>query len=102
MNEEQKYELELPTIRDIELQIWKIGRYGKNPEAQLEACRFLLERIEAREKAERGVVGDYGVSKPERSQGHGRVKKAIPPRYGFRTFVAHRADLVPSGHIYMP
>ena len=55
MNEEQKYELELPTIRDIELQIWKIGRYGKNPEAQLEACRFLLERIEAREKAERGV-----------------------------------------------
>ena len=55
MNEEQKYELESPTIRDIELQIWKIGRYGKNPEAQLEACRFLLERIEAREKSERGV-----------------------------------------------
>ena len=51
MNEEQKDELELPTIRDIELRIWKIGRYGKNPEAQLAACRLLIERIEVRENA---------------------------------------------------
>ena len=43
--------VELPTIRDIELQIWKIGRYGKNPEAQLAACRLLIERIEVRENA---------------------------------------------------
>ena len=51
MNEEQKDEQEFPTTPDIELQIWKIGRYGKNPEIQLEACQFLLERIEARENA---------------------------------------------------
>ena len=49
MNEEQKDELELPTIRDIEFRIWKIVKYGNNPEAQLAACRLLIERIEARE-----------------------------------------------------
>ena len=51
MNEEQKDEQEFPTTQDIELRIWKIGRYGKNPEAQLAACRLLIERIEARENA---------------------------------------------------
>ena len=65
MNEEQKDELELPTIRDIELQIWKIGRYGKNPEAQLEACRFLLERIEARVAMNQGRGDDELPPTPE-------------------------------------
>ena len=40
MNEEQKDELEFPTIQKLELQVWKIGKYGKSPEAQLAACRF--------------------------------------------------------------
>ena len=72
MNEEQKDELELPTIRDIELRIWKIGRYGKNPEAQLEACRFLLERIEAREVRVRVAMNQ------------GRGDDELPPTPEFR------------------
>ena len=41
-------ERKLPTIRKIELQIWKIT-WSDASSTQLEACRFLLERIKARE-----------------------------------------------------
>ena len=41
----------LPTIREIESQIWKIAKSDLVGSMQLEACRFLLERIEARENA---------------------------------------------------
>ena len=51
MNKEQKDEQEFPTIQRLELQVWKIGKYGKSPEAQLAACRLLIDRIEARENA---------------------------------------------------
>ena len=72
MNEEQKDEQEFPTTQDIELRIWKIGRYGKNPEIQLEACRFLLERIEAREVRARVAMNQ------------GRGDDELPPTPEFR------------------
>ena len=42
----------LPTILEIESRIWKIAKSNKVVGSmQLEACRFLIERIEARENA---------------------------------------------------
>ena len=44
----------LPTILEIESRIWKIAKSNKVVGSmQLEACRFLIERIEAREKRRR-------------------------------------------------
>ena len=42
-------ERELPTIQEIESLIWEIARSNASP-VRLEACRLLLERIEARGK----------------------------------------------------
>ena len=42
-------ERELPTIQEIESQIWKIARSNSQSATQLEACRALLTRTEALE-----------------------------------------------------
>ncbi len=72
MNEEQKDELEFPTIQKLELQVWKIGKYGKSPEAQLAACRLLIDRVEAREV--RAIV----------AMNQGRGDDELPPTPDFR------------------
>ena len=41
-------ERELPTIQEIEAQIWKIAKSDLVGSMQLKACRFLIKRIEAR------------------------------------------------------
>ena len=42
-------ERELPTIQEIEVQIWKIARSNAATPTQLEACRTLFNRTEALE-----------------------------------------------------
>ena len=49
--EDKQDEQPLPTIREIELQIWKIAKSDVVGSMQLKACRFLIERIEASENA---------------------------------------------------
>ena len=44
-------ERELPTIREIESQIWKIVRSNSQSATQLEACLALLERTVLRERS---------------------------------------------------
>ena len=58
-------EQDLPTIQKLELQIWKIGKYGKSPEAQLAACRLLIDRIEARVAMNQGRGDDELPPTPE-------------------------------------
>ena len=58
-------EQDLPTIQKLELQVWKIGKYGKSPEAQLAACRLLIDRIEARVAMNQGRGDDELPPTPE-------------------------------------
>ena len=61
----------LPTIREIESQIWKIAKSDERGPAQLESCRFLIERIEARENAgkPRNVTVELvGTGEPEAAE----------------------------------
>ena len=44
-------ERELPTIQEIESQIWKIARSNSQSDTQLEACLELLGRTELRERS---------------------------------------------------
>ena len=47
-----------PTIREIGLQIWKIAQSNWLSSTQLEACRFLVERIKARAEMNQGRGDD--------------------------------------------
>ena len=42
---------EVPTIREIESQIWKIAQSNSQSATQLEACRDLLKRAASRERS---------------------------------------------------
>ena len=61
----------LPTIREIESQIWRIAQYAEMGPAQLKACRFLIKRIEARENAGKawdGTVEFVKTGEPEAAE----------------------------------
>ena len=61
----------LPTIREIESQIWRIAQYDERGPAQLKACRFLIKRIEASENAgkPRNVTVEFvGTGEPEAAE----------------------------------
>ena len=59
----------LPTIREIESQIWEIAKSDLVGPMQLKACRFLIKRIEARRKRriEPRKLRDGGICKNGRS-----------------------------------
>ena len=56
-NQGQDEQLDLPTIREIELQVWRISRTNTSP-TQLDACRLLIERIKARAEMNQGRGDD--------------------------------------------
>ena len=61
----------LPTIREIESQIWKIARTSAASPTQLEACCLLLARIEASENAGKawdGTVELVKTGEPESAE----------------------------------
>ena len=62
----------LPTIREIESQIWKIAKSALVGSMQLKACRFLIKRIEARPEnagKPRNVTVEFvGTGEPEAAE----------------------------------